>query len=107
MWFAPLDVYLRPGDIAFNVLLFIPLGLALGLLPPSKARVPLIVGALLLPAVIEATQLAARALDRACQSGDVVDNLTGLLIGLVVGGAAAALGGAIAGWRGRRVRPGI
>jgi hypothetical protein len=37
----------------------------------------------------------------------VVDNLTGLLIGLVVGGAAAALGGAIAGWRGRRVRPGI
>ena len=105
LWFAPLDVYLRPGDIPGNVLMFIPLGLFLGLLPASRGRGPLIVGALLLPVAIEATQLAATALDRACQSGDVVDNLAGLIAGLLVGSVAAAIGGAISAWSARRRPP--
>jgi len=105
IWFAPLDVYLRPGDIPGNVLMFIPLGVALGLLPASPARVPLILGALLLPVIVEGTQLVATALDRACQSGDVVDNLAGLVAGLLLGSASAAIGSAIAARRGRRARP--
>jgi glycopeptide antibiotics resistance protein len=105
IWFAPLEVYLRPGDIPGNVLMFIPLGLALGLLPASRARVPLILGALLLPVVVETTQLVATVLDRACQSGDVVDNLAGLVAGLLVGSVAAAIGSAVAAFRARRVRP--
>ena len=40
-----------------------------------------------MPFLIEAVQLVATPLGRVCQSGDVVDNLTGLVIGLV---AAAA-----------------
>jgi glycopeptide antibiotics resistance protein len=105
IWFAPLEVYLRPGDIPGNVLMFIPLGVALGLLPASRARIPLILGALLLPVVVETTQLAATVLDRACQSGDVVDNLAGLVVGLFVGGVAAAIGNGIAALRRRGSQP--
>lgn len=105
IWFAPLADYLRPGDIAGNVLMFMPLGFALGLLPPSGARTPLIAGGLLLPVVIETSQLAAGVLDRACQSGDVVDNLAGLVGGLLLGTVAAALGSVAAALGGRRTRP--
>jgi glycopeptide antibiotics resistance protein len=91
--FAPLAAYLRPGDIAGNVLMFMPLGLAVRLLPPSGHRTRLIAGLFLLPVVIEASQLAAGFLARACQSGDVVDNLAGLVAGLLLGSFAAALGG--------------
>lgn len=79
-----------PGDPTFNVLLYVPLGLALGLLPRSSAKVVLILGAIALPIVIETIQLFATGLDRACQSADASDNLTGLVIGLVLG---FALGG--------------
>ncbi len=74
-----------PGDPTFNVLLYIPLGVAIGLWPRSRIKVALIVGAVALPIVIETIQLVATSLDRACQGADVSDNLTGLLIGLVLG----------------------
>ena len=105
IWFAPLADYLRPGDIAGNVLMFIPLGLALGFLPPSGARLPLIGGALLLPVVIETSQLAVGILDRACQGGDVVDNVAGLVGGLLLGSIAAALVSVAAALAGRATPP--
>lgn len=89
LWLAPLASYLRLGDIAGNVLMFIPLGLAVRLLPRSGARTRLLVGVFLLPVVIEVSQLAAGFLARACQAGDVVDNLAGAVIGILLGSVVA------------------
>ena len=73
------------GDPTFNVLLFVPLGLAIGLVPASRRMAALAAVALILPFAIETIQLLATGLGRACQSSDVADNLTGLVIGLVIG----------------------
>ncbi len=51
------------------------------------------IAAIALPFAIETIQLLLPVLDRACESADVVDNLTGLVIGLG--------GGVVAGWLGR------
>lgn len=79
------------GDTFLNILLFIPLGATLALLPRSGRKAWLMVAALALPLVIETTQLIATPLDRACQSADIVDNVSGLLIGFVVGSVAGYL----------------
>jgi hypothetical protein len=85
---AAADDYFGVTETSLNVLLFIPLGLALALLPWSRRTVALIGAAFALPIAIEATQLLVPMLGRACESGDVIDNMVGLLIGLVVGGVA-------------------
>lgn len=82
---APLHDLRHLDETSLNVLLFVPLGLAVGLVPRSRARALLIVGAVMLPVGIELLQLVVTALDRQCQSADVVDNLTGLLPGLALG----------------------
>ncbi len=51
--------------------------------PPWQA---LVLCALAQSPVIEAVQLMAVPLDRACQSGDASDNVVGLLVGLALGG---------------------
>ncbi len=48
-------------------------------------KVAVLLGAFALPIVIETVQLLATSLDRACQTSDISDNLTGLVIGLVAG----------------------
>jgi len=73
------------GERGLNVLLFIPLGLGLGLLPGSRVKVGLVGAALVLPFAIEAFQYLVPALDRSCSTVDVIDNLTGLIVGLAVG----------------------
>ena len=83
--FAPLRDLLRFGDTSLNVLMFVPLGVSIGLLPRSRLTAVVVVGAIALPFAIEATQLLVPWLDRACESADVVDNLTGLAIGLAGG----------------------
>jgi hypothetical protein len=75
----------RLTDSGLNVVLFIPLGFAVGWLGPSRGKSAALSLALLLPFLIETLQLMLPALDRACQSGDVIDNLSGLVVGLVVG----------------------
>ena len=82
---APLSQYLHLGDTSLNVILFVPLGLAVGLLGRSPATAWLLVAALALPPAIEAIQSVAPMLERGCQSRDVVDNLLGLGIGLALG----------------------
>jgi hypothetical protein len=79
------------NDAGENVLMFVPIGVAVALMPRSRRTAALAAGALLLPFMIEAVQLQALALDRACESADVVDNLAGLAIGLAIG---VALSGA-------------
>ena len=91
LWPASVGELLRFEDPTFNVLLFAPLGLAIGLLPPSRRKAVLIMGAFALPFAIETIQLLATQLGRGCQSSDVADNVTGLVIGLVLGIVAGRL----------------
>ena len=82
---APFAEYARRDDPILNVAMFFPLGLAIGLLPPSRPRLLALLAALLLPFAIEGTQAVVVVLDRACQGGDVFDNLSGLMLGLAPG----------------------
>jgi hypothetical protein len=84
--------YVHVDDTSLNVLLFIPLGTLIGVLPRSSYRVPILIAAIILPFAIEGFQLVVSPLGRACQSGDVIDNLTGLVLGLGVGWTAAWIG---------------
>jgi hypothetical protein len=83
--FAPLWDFRYLDEISLNVLLFMPLGICLGLLPSSRTKPVLIVLALLLSPAIELFQLVAVGLGRQCQSSDVFDNLTGLVPALLIG----------------------
>jgi glycopeptide antibiotics resistance protein len=96
---APLRVLLRFDDESLNVALFIPLGIAIGVVPRLGPRIGLIAAAAALPFAIEYIQLVAPALDRGCQSGDVVDNLSGLVIGLVIGAGLRVFEDQIRSWR--------
>ena len=73
------------NDSLLNVLLFVPLGLAIGLTPRSRRIALLTLAAVALPFAIEATQLFVTSLARACEIGDVADNLTGLALGTAAG----------------------
>ncbi len=69
-----------------NVVLFMPLGVALGLVPRSRVKAEAVLLAALSPVMIESTQYLVRGLGRACEGTDVVDNLTGLGVGLLIAG---------------------
>ncbi len=86
------SAYAQLDDTSLNVLLFIPLGMAIGLLPRTRPKAGLILGAIFLPIAIETFQLVAAPLGRACQSGDVFDNLMGLALGLGIGSAVGRIG---------------
>jgi VanZ family protein len=87
---APLHSLQTLNDTSLNIILFVPLGIALGLLRDTRTRTALTVVAVASPFAIEAFQLVASALARGCQSADVVDNLTGLAIGWLIGALVAA-----------------
>ena len=82
---AQLTDYTALGTTGLNVLLFVPLGILLALLPRSRATAFAVLGAALLPFAIESIQLAATPLGRACQGADVIDNMLGLALGLAAG----------------------
>jgi VanZ like family len=94
-WPASLADLSHGEDVAANILMFIPLGFAIAVAPLSRRKVLVIAAGMALPLVIEAIQLRVTVLDRACQGADVVDNLTGLAVGLVAGVALARLAPAI------------
>ena len=96
---APLSTYLHVNDTSLNVLLFVPLGISLGLIP-GRTGLILAGGAMLLSAAVELTQMLLPVLGRSCQTRDIVDNTTGLVIGLVIGWLLAAAVGS------RRLRTG-
>jgi len=89
---APLARLRTLNDVSVNVLLFVPLGTAIGLVPSSRRKIAVVMVAVALPFAIELTQLLGPVLDRACQSADVVDNLSGLVLGLAVGTGVGRLG---------------
>jgi VanZ family protein len=78
----PPSELLAATDTLRNVLLFIPLGMTLGLLTKTRRAAILIALAYALPFVIEAVQLLLSPLGRGCQSADVIDNALGLTLGL-------------------------
>ena len=73
----------------------IPLGFAIVLLPRSRRKLAVLLGAIALPFAVESIQFIASPLGRECQSSDVIDNLTGLFVGLAAGTVAT--------WAARRV----
>jgi hypothetical protein len=91
MWLPALGELRRLNDTSLNVLLFIPLGISIALLPRSRRTLPVVVAAFALPFAVELVQLLVPALARGCQSADVVDNLLGLTVGVAVGVAARGL----------------
>jgi glycopeptide antibiotics resistance protein len=91
MGLAPLSELLRFNDASLNVLLFMPLGVSIGLMPRSRLKVIVFVAAIALPFAIETTQMLLPLLDRSCESADVIDNLTGLVLGLAGGFAVGWL----------------
>jgi len=75
------------NEVSLNVLLFVPLGVTLGLVPRSPRKILAVAAAVVLPFGIETLQLIAPLLGRYCDSLDIVSNLMGLSIGLVIGSA--------------------
>lgn len=84
---APFEALGEVNGTTLNILLFIPLGLAVGLMAGSVRTALVLFVSITLPFLIEALQLAIPLLARGCQSADVVDNLTGLSLGLLIGRA--------------------
>jgi len=82
---APLGALLHVDDTSLNIVLFVPLGITIGLVAALRPRIALLAVAIALPFLIETTQLLVPALERGCQSADVFDNLTGLGLGLLAG----------------------
>ena len=81
---ASIATYLSFRDPTLNVLLFIPLGVLIAKLDRRQRRA-FASGAAALPLAIEVIQAFVVPLGRACQGGDVFDNLAGLVIGLAIG----------------------
>jgi len=92
---ASFEELVSANDSGGNVLMFIPLGVTIGLVPRSRGKAAIAVAAIALPFAIETIQLLVPALDRFCESADVVDNLTGLVLGLAGGSVAGLLVGAV------------
>lgn len=82
-WLIPLSDLLHVDDRSLNILLFVPLGVTIGLMAVSQRSLALALGALALPFAIEITQMLVPALGRGCEAVDVLDNLTGLVVGAI------------------------
>lgn len=98
------------GQRLLNTLVFVPSGALLVLVAARWRRtawVTVPIGFALLAGysvLIELTQLALARLDRACDVTDMIDNITGAAIGILIGIPIALV---LRPWRGRRaeVRP--
>ncbi len=77
-------------EITFNILMLVPAGAAAWLWPDGPRRLAALVCALVTPAVLEFGQYLLPQLHRACQAGDIINNVIGALLGwsLVAGGWA-------------------
>jgi hypothetical protein len=87
----------RLSETSLNVLLFVPLGIAVGLLPRNRAAAAVTVAAILLTFIVESLQLVFVALGRGCQAEDIVTNLLGLALGFAAGKLVAVLSRQLAG----------
>jgi hypothetical protein len=100
-WFASEADLVAMSGVSLHVGAFLPLGVALGLLPRRRRSIVVMAVAVSLAPAIEGLQFVIPQLARACQSGDAIDGLTGLAIGLAAGTVARLAVWAVAG--GRRI----
>ena len=84
------------NDTSLNVLLFVPLGVTVGIAWATRRTLPLLAASVAFPFAIEAIQSVATPLGRSCQGVDVANNLTGLVAGLAVA-AMVAIGARLLG----------
>ncbi len=84
----PLSQLTRPNDVVLNIILFVPMGIALGLLPRSRRTMVVIAAAFTVPLVIETLQLVLVDLGRGCESADVINNMLGVAVGIGIAVAA-------------------
>jgi hypothetical protein len=88
---APDGFWILPGgQRLLNVVVFVPAGILLVLVAArwksAWLTVPLGLAALAgYSTLIELTQLAAARIDRACDVTDIIDNVTGAVVGVLVG----------------------
>jgi VanZ family protein len=87
----PLEAFRELNDTSLNVMLFIPFGFAIALVPQSRRAFAVLLAAIAFPFLIEATQAIVTPLARGCESADVIDNLLGLALGVAAGVAARAV----------------
>lgn len=85
---ASLGELVWPSETLLNILLFVPLGVAIGLCPWARPTFVVAASAFVLPFAIELIQMIALQFGRECQSADIFDNLTGLTLGIVAAIAA-------------------
>jgi glycopeptide antibiotics resistance protein len=72
-----------------NVLLFVPLGVFIGLIPRRNVLIGVGAMAVALPFAIEGAQALLPSFARSCQAWDMVENVLGLAVGLVIGSLLA------------------
>ena len=77
------------SEHGLNVVLFVPLGVLIGLIPRVRPLATAALVAAAMPIVIEWIQYSVPQLDRICQTWDALENLLGLAIGLGVGVAVS------------------
>ena len=87
----PLGQLTRISLTSLNVVLFVPLGVAVGLLPRNRHAGAAIVAAISLTFVVESIQLLLPVLGRGCETADMFDNLLGLGLGAALGIVARPL----------------
>jgi glycopeptide antibiotics resistance protein len=85
------ELWSLTSDNGQNVLLFVPLGLFIGLIPRRSVLLGAGLGAAVLPFAIEGIQALLPGFARSCQAWDVIENLLGLAIGLVIGSLLAGI----------------
>ena len=90
--FASLTTLRYDYDAGANIVLFLPLGFMLGLLPRTRQNVAIMLGAFSFTVLIELTQLLVTDLGRGCETADMVDNTVGLAIGLAAGMVVTLIG---------------
>lgn len=73
------------NDHSLNVALFVPLGIAVGLLPWSRSAAVVVVAAFSLTFAVESIQLLVPVLGRGCETADLFDNTLGLVVGIGLG----------------------
>ena len=92
MWFYEIAAARAPKEAVANVLLFVPAGAAAWLWRTPQQRIAALGVVLAMPPIIETGQLLMRWLHRACQYGDIANNLLGAVIGFsLVAGVGYAL----------------
>ena len=76
---------LWPSDLTANVLMYLPLGVAVVWLRPRPVRLVAMAAALMVPLFVELAQKELIAINRQCSLSDIIGNEVGLVVGMAVG----------------------